>query len=104
MLQEKSFFAAVGVKGTQIYTFGGYENVEKCQLKSCEVYSIEKDRWSGNEEIQLHEARSQCSACQFDDQTIYIFGGYNKESGTLSSIERYDINKKRISLIDLKMI
>lgn len=30
MLQEKSFFAAVVVKGAHIYTFGGYENVEKC--------------------------------------------------------------------------
>ena len=92
------------MKGTHIYTFGGYENVEKCQLKSCEVYSIEKDRWQGNEEVQLQEARSQASACQFDDQTIYIFGGYNKESGTLASIERYDINKKRMSMIELKML
>lgn len=33
-----------------------------------------------------------------------MFGGYNKERGTLSSIERYDITKKRITLIDLKMI
>jgi hypothetical protein len=51
MPQEKSFFAAVAVKGQHIYTFGGYENVEKCQLKSCEVYSIDKDRWHGNEEV-----------------------------------------------------
>lgn len=29
MLQEKSFFSAVSVKGTHIYTFGGYENSEK---------------------------------------------------------------------------
>lgn len=48
---EKSFFAAVAVKGTHIYTFGGYENVEKCQLKSCEYYSIEKDKWYQNEEV-----------------------------------------------------
>jgi hypothetical protein len=104
MPQEKSFFAAVAVKGQQIYTFGGYENVEKCQLKSCEVYSIEKDRWNGNEEVQLNEARSQASACLFDENVIFIFGGYNKEHGTLSSIERYDISRKRIQTIDLKMI
>jgi hypothetical protein len=30
MLQEKSFFAAVAVKASTIYTFGGFENVEKC--------------------------------------------------------------------------
>jgi hypothetical protein len=34
---------------------------------------------------------------------IFIFGGYNKEMGTLNSIERYDINKKRITLLDIKM-
>jgi N-acetylneuraminic acid mutarotase len=104
MLQEKTFFATVAVKGTHIYTFGGFENVEKCQLKSCEVYSIEKDRWHGNEEVQLNEARSQASACLFDDSIIYIFGGYNKESGTLSSIEKYEISKKRINTIDLKLL
>ena len=35
---------------------------------------------------------------------IFIFGGYNKESGTLSSIERYDIAKKRIAPIDIKLL
>jgi hypothetical protein len=34
---------------------------------------------------------------------IFIFGGYNKEVGTLSSIERYDIAKKRINVVELKM-
>lgn len=103
MLQEKSFFSAVAVKGTHIFTFGGYENVEKVQLKSCEYYSIDKDRWHGNEEVQLHEARSQSSACLFEDNIIFIFAGYNKELGTLSSIERFDISKKKMSLLDIKM-
>mmetsp|Transcript_12506 Transcript_12506/g.12273 ORF Transcript_12506/g.12273 Transcript_12506/m.12273 type:complete len:220 (-) Transcript_12506:32-691(-) len=103
MLQEKSFFSAVSVKGAHIYTFGGYENVEKMQLKSCEVYSIEKDRWHGNDEVQLNEARSQSSSCLFDDNIIFIFGGYNKDIGTLHSIERYDILKKRIVLLEIKM-
>ena len=58
MLQEKSFFSAVAVQGKWIYTFGGYENVEKCQLKTCEYYSIEKDRWYGNDDVLLNEARS----------------------------------------------
>lgn len=34
---------------------------------------------------------------------IFIFGGYSKEVGTLSSIERYDILKKRITPVELKM-
>ena len=48
MLQEKSFFAAVSILGTKIYTFGGYENIEKVQLKTCEVYDCETDKWSAN--------------------------------------------------------
>ncbi len=104
MLQEKSFFSAVcAARGSLIYTFGGYENVEKVQLKSCEYYSIEKDKWYANEDVQLHEARSQSSACLFDDATIFIFGGYNKEQGTLGSIERYDIKQKKMTLLELKM-
>ena len=34
---------------------------------------------------------------------IFIFGGYNKDAGTLDQIERYEIDKKRIILIELKM-
>jgi hypothetical protein len=34
---------------------------------------------------------------------IFIFGGYNKELGTLSTIERYDIDHQKISLLDIKM-
>jgi hypothetical protein len=41
-------------------------------------------------------ARSQSSCCLFDEKIIFIFGGYNKEAGTLSSIERYDIEIGKI--------
>jgi len=85
-----------------IYTFGGYDNVEKVQVKTCNIYNIDKDRWSRND-CQLNVARSQASACSFRDNIIFIFGGYNKDSGTLDQIERYDIDRKRITLIDLKM-
>jgi hypothetical protein len=67
------------------------------------VYNIEKDRWHGNDEVALNEARSQSSSCLFEDSIIFIFGGYNKDQGTLSSIERYEIGKKRIILLDIKM-
>ena len=29
---------------------------------------------------------------EYKDSMLYIFGGYNKELGTLNSIERYDID------------
>ena len=45
MIQEKSFFSAVCVRAKKIFTLGGYENIEKVQLKTCEYYDIEKDQW-----------------------------------------------------------
>jgi hypothetical protein len=40
----------------------------------------------------------------FQENVIFIFGGYNKELGTLNSIERYDITQRRITLLpDIKM-
>ena len=45
MPTEISFFPAVAVKASHIYTFGGYDNVEKVQVKTCDVYDINKDRW-----------------------------------------------------------
>ncbi len=49
MPSEISFFPAVSVAAKTLYTFGGYENIEKCQVKTCEVYSMDKDRWYRNE-------------------------------------------------------
>lgn len=88
---EKSFFPAVCVRGQTIYTFGGYENIEKVQLKTCESYNIDKDLWNNNQGVELVEPRSQASAAHLSDHTIFIFGGYQKESGTLTSIELFDI-------------
>jgi N-acetylneuraminic acid mutarotase len=95
MPTEVSFFPAVPIRAQMIYCFGGYDNVEKVQVKTCDVYNIDKDRWHRNE-CQLNVARSQASACQFRDNVIFIFGGYSKEAGTLDSIERYDIDRKSI--------
>ena len=53
------------MRSKKIYTLGGYENIEKVQLKNCEVYDIEKDKWDTNDEVQLNVARSQSSACLF---------------------------------------
>ena len=59
MLQEKSFFSAVSAhQGRTIYTFGGYENTEKVQLRCCEYYSVEEDKWYINDDVQLNVARS----------------------------------------------
>lgn len=102
MPSDISFFPAVALKAAHIFTFGGYSNTEKMQVKSCEVYNVDKNKWSKNE-AQLNIARSQASACLFRDNIIFIFGGYSKDVGTIDSIERYDIDRRRITLVELKM-
>ena len=93
----------------RIYTFGGYDAYEKMQLDSCEYYDIKQDRWynsplqkpNGNVEFKLHQHRSQSSCCVFEDNVIFVFGGYNRDSGTLASIEKFDLQKKKIVKMDL---
>jgi hypothetical protein len=48
-------------------------------------------------------ARSQSASCRINDQEILICGGYNKELGTLSTIERYIIAKDKFELLSLKL-
>lgn len=100
-MPEKSFFSAVYLDG-KIYTFGGYDNYEKVQLKTCEIYDCDTNIWE-TETCQLSIPRSQSSACIYDKETIYIFGGFTKELGTLSSIEKYDIKNRKISVLNLVM-
>ena len=110
MPQEKTFFAAIYYKGI-IYTFGGYDAYDKVQLTSCEYYDLEKNHWfnsphdnaSGTVEYKLHVERSQNSCCIFDENFIFIFGGYNRSEGTLNSIERFNMKQKKMELLDLKM-
>eukprot|EP01022_Parablepharisma_sp_SALTPOND_P036262 TRINITY_DN982_c0_g1_i1.p1 TRINITY_DN982_c0_g1~~TRINITY_DN982_c0_g1_i1.p1 ORF type:complete len:656 (-),score=70.44 TRINITY_DN982_c0_g1_i1:1173-3140(-) len=101
MLQEKSFFCAVFMRG-KIYTFGGYDVTEKLQLKTCEIYDIDKDHWTANP-ASLTQPRSQASACVMDYTKVYIFGGYNKQHGTLGTIEKYLPKEGSITLLKLTM-
>ena len=100
-MPEKSFFSGVYLKG-KIYVFGGYDNYEKIQLKTCEVFDIAKNTWKPLD-CQLNTARSQSSACIFDDKTIYISGGFNKEAGTLATIEKFDLERQKITMVDVQM-
>lgn len=89
---EKSFFSATCVKASTIFTFGGCNLNEKQQSRSLESYSLQSDKWSTNEDMKLVEARSQASACMLKSHLAFVFGGYNKELGTLDSIEKVDFS------------
>ena len=101
-MPEKTFFSAVFLNGI-IYTFGGYDSYEKIQLKNCEYYKVEENKWYPNDSLKLNTMRSQNSSCILDDETIYIFGGFNKEIGTISSVEKFDVKNNKITMMSLVM-
>ena len=51
----------------------------------------------------LKVPRSQANVLLYNNSNIFIFGGYNKNFGTLNSIERLDLDNKKCDLLELKL-
>ena len=103
---ERSFMSCLFLNqnNTQtILAIGGYDYSDKGQLSSIESYDINKDIWSMNIYPDLNIGRSQATSVLFNDKKIFVFGGYNKNYGTLNSIEEIDINNKVCNLIEMKL-
>lgn len=99
---DRSFTSLVYINNS-ILAIGGYEYQEKNQLSSIECYDIEADLWTLSKYPDLQKARSQANALVYNKSIVYIFGGYNKNYGTLNSIERLNIDTKRCDLIEMKL-
>ena len=103
---ERSFMSCLFINQNNtptILAIGGYDYSDKGQLSSIETYDINKDIWSMNIYPDLNIGRSQASSLLFNEKKIFVFGGYNKNYGTLNSIEEIDINKKICNLIEMKL-
>ena len=103
---ERSFMSCLFLNINKIpiiLAIGGYDYTDKGQLSSIESYDINKDIWSMNVYPDLNIGRSQASSVLFNDKKIFVFGGYNKNYGTLNSIEEIDIDKKVCNLIEMKL-
>jgi len=103
---ERSFISALFFIYNNIPTIlaiGGYDYSDKGQLSSIESYDIEQDIWSMNVYPDLNIGRSQASSLLFNEGKIFVFGGYNKNYGTLNSIEEIDIENKVCNIIEMKL-
>jgi len=100
MPTHRNFFPAI-YHSQKVYVFGGYDRENKIQLKTCEHYEINTSRWVPMGDLKI--ARSQSAACRINDEEILVCGGYNKEIGTLDSIERYIIAKDKFELATIKL-
>jgi len=100
MTQVRNFFPAV-FQNNRIYVFGGYDDVKKCQLKSCQAFDFASENWKNLCDLNIE--RSQANAFSYDTDTIYVMGGYNKKNGALRSIEEYSISKNSFRVIELAL-
>ena len=102
MLIQRSFMS-VCLINHNIYAIGGYDYNERNQTNSIEVYDVDKNTWKKNVIKDLNIARSQHNNIVINNKYIYVFGGYSKNLGTLNSIEKINIEKNYVELIDLKL-
>lgn len=96
----RNFFASV-YHNQKVYVFGGYDGDSKIQIKAGEVYDTVSSRWQPISDLRV--PRSQSAACRINDEEMLICGGYNRELGTLDSIERYIIGKDKMEMSKLKL-
>ena len=101
---ERSFMSCLFIPHlNSILSIGGYDYTDKNQLSSIESYDIINDTWSMSAYQDLKVPRSQANVLLYNNSNIFIFGGYNKNFGTLNSIERLDLENKKCDLLELKL-
>lgn len=92
-LPMNRFFSSCVYYNHKIYCIGGYDHQSKQQLSSAMCYDILNDKWYTLNDMK--QPKSQAAACRINDLEIIVFGGYNKEEGTLDTIEKYLINENK---------
>jgi len=95
MNMARSQHALCAIKDNWIYCMGG-KNSEKGKvecLSEVEKYDIKENKWVIIP--SMTEKKMNVSACAFNQEMVYIFGGYNYGlGGALATIEFLDTNKE----------
>ena len=99
---QRSFMSVISYDQL-IFAIGGYDFAEKNQTGSIEIYEVQTNEWKTGILKDLIVPRSQAGALLMNSTSIYVFGGYSKSLGTLSSIEHISIETKENKLIELNL-
>lgn len=95
LVHERAQHALCAIKDGMIYCMGGKSNASgklEC-LNFAEKYDIKADKWV--EIPPMNEKKMNVSACAFNQETVFAFGGYNYSlGGALATIEWLDTNKE----------
>ena len=99
---QRSFMSVISYDQL-IFAIGGYDFAEKNQTGKIEIYEVQSNEWKSDILKDLKVPRSQAGALLMNSTSIYVFGGYSKSLGTLSSIEHISIETKENKLIELNL-
>nr|XP_026690605.1 kelch-like protein 12 isoform X2 [Ciona intestinalis] len=93
MQTRRGWFAAV-VLNNAIYAIGGYDGNES--LSSVEKYNLNNDTWVYAKDMKIEKNRH--SACVAQNK-IYVVGGVNSNGKVVKSIEYYDDQTDKWSVV-----
>ena len=99
---QRSFMSVISYDQL-IFAIGGYDFAEKNQTGKIEIYEVQSNEWKSDILRDLIVPRSQAGSLLMNSTSIYVFGGYSKSLGTLSSIEHISIETKENKLIELNL-
>ena len=99
---QRSFMSVISYDQL-IFAIGGYDFAEKNQTGKIEIYEVQSNEWKSDILKDLIVPRSQAGSLLMNSTSIYVFGGYSKSLGTLSSIEHISIETKENKLIELNL-
>ena len=83
------FKAAVATNNTHVFVVDGNKCFDKRVVGIIQVYDIKNDCWSVIKDI-LQTPRENATATVVNGK-LYVFGGYSRKSGYLSSVEVFTI-------------
>ncbi|CAI2382834.1 unnamed protein product [Moneuplotes crassus] len=101
MISTRAFFSSCYVETDRsIYVCGGNDNAD--DLAACEKYSITENVW--RQISPLNYKRNGASVCHFSESNcLFIFGGNNREIGSLDSIEKYEVEFDKWTVIQMTL-
>jgi hypothetical protein len=84
-----------------IYVLGGSDS-NSSDLNHCEKFSLAENLWRPISPMKL--SRNGTAAVIMDQyRIIFVFGGNNHKHGSLSKIEKYEVDFDKWSIIDIHL-
>ena len=98
---KKCFFTLTYFQ-QKVWAIGGFDSVDGESFDTIETYNLAEDKWSIID-VKLLKKRMGHSTVAYNDN-IFVIGGYNKNEGTLSSVEVYSNITNQFSFVSAMKI